>query len=195
LFILINLHIRGEYSNYDSPQRAKIAKYACEHGNASAVRHFSIILGKPISESTVRSMIKQYLRERDHSPHTILTELLKVRFYQPLFKRHFEHWTPVLFILINLHIGTNKKCSRNQWGMSIEWSIIYHERQLLLYKNNRCRPKSYREIFVSRLLCFAFFCFKTVSRRINFAITKMLKVQIFRGMTLVFHAHMRISQS
>jgi hypothetical protein len=37
---------------------------------------------------------------------------------------------PVLFILINLHIGTNKKCSRNQWGMSIERSIIYYERQL-----------------------------------------------------------------
>ena len=31
---------RGKYSNYDSPHRAKIAKYACEHGNASAVRHF-----------------------------------------------------------------------------------------------------------------------------------------------------------
>jgi hypothetical protein len=42
------------------------------------------------------------------------------------FFRHFEHWMPVLFILINLHIGTNKKCSRNQWGMSIERSIIYY---------------------------------------------------------------------
>ena len=51
---------RGEYSNYDSPQRAKIAKYACEHENASAVRHFAKILGKPINESTVRSMNKQY---------------------------------------------------------------------------------------------------------------------------------------
>ena len=49
-----------------------------------------------------------------------------INFYQPLLKRHFEHWTPVLFILINLHIGTNKKCSRNQWGMSIERSIIYY---------------------------------------------------------------------
>ena len=68
-----------------------------------------------------------------------------INFYQPLLKRHFEHWTPVLFILINLHIGTNKMCSRNQWGMSIERSIIYYERQLLLLKNNqcrrRCRPK------------------------------------------------------
>jgi hypothetical protein len=26
----------------------------------------------------------------------------------------------------------NKKCSRNQWGMTIERSIIYYERQLLL---------------------------------------------------------------
>ena len=36
------------------------------------------------------------------------------------------------------------------------------------------------------LLCFKFFCFKTVSQRFNFAITKMLKVQIFHGMTLVY---------
>jgi hypothetical protein len=35
-----------------------------------------------------------------------------INFYQPLLKRHFEHWTPVLFILINLHIGTNKKFSQ-----------------------------------------------------------------------------------
>ena len=51
---------RGEYSNYDSPQRAKIAKYACGHENARAVRLFAKILGKPINESTVRSMNKQY---------------------------------------------------------------------------------------------------------------------------------------
>ena len=41
--------------------------------------------------------------------------------------------------------------SRNQWGMSIERSIIYYEGQLLLYKNNRCqrrcRPESYSEKF------------------------------------------------
>jgi hypothetical protein len=68
----------------DSPQRAKIAKYACEHGNASAVRHFAKILGKPINESTVRSMKKQYLRELDHSPDTILTELPKCKTGCPL---------------------------------------------------------------------------------------------------------------
>ena len=59
-------------------------KYACEHGNASAVRHFAKILGKSINESTVRSMIKQYLRELDHSPYTILTELLKCKTGRPL---------------------------------------------------------------------------------------------------------------
>ena len=37
-------------------------------------------------------------------------------------------------LYINLHIGTNKKCSRNQWCMSIERSIIYYERQHLLQK-------------------------------------------------------------
>ena len=75
---------RVEYSNYDSPQRAKIAKYACEHGNASAVRHFAKILGKPINESTARSMKKQYLRELDHSPDRILTELPKCKTGRPL---------------------------------------------------------------------------------------------------------------
>jgi hypothetical protein len=38
------------------------------------------------------------------------------------------------------------------------------------------------------LLCFAFFCFKIVSRRFNFAITKLLKVQFFPGMTMVYIA-------
>ena len=54
---------------------------------------------------------------------------------------------------------------------------------------NKTDPSRYTvNQLISRLLCFAFFCFKTVSRRFNFAITKMLKVQIFHGMTLVYIA-------
>ena len=48
------------------------------------MRHFAKILGKSINESTVRSMIKQYLRELDHSPRTILAELLKCKTRCPL---------------------------------------------------------------------------------------------------------------
>lgn len=47
---------RGPYSNYTPEVRCKIAKYAIENGNKSAVRKFSSELGKAISESTVRSI-------------------------------------------------------------------------------------------------------------------------------------------
>lgn len=51
---------RGEYNHYDSEQRLKMAKYACEHVS-KAVRHFSTQTGKSINESTMRSLKKGYL--------------------------------------------------------------------------------------------------------------------------------------
>ena len=48
------------------------------------------ILGKPINESTVRSIKKQYLRELDHSPDTILTELPKNKTRRPLLLRKYD---------------------------------------------------------------------------------------------------------
>ncbi|VDI04793.1 Hypothetical predicted protein [Mytilus galloprovincialis] len=66
---------RGEYSNYSSEQRAKIARYACEHGNTSAAKHFSKLLDKTINESTVRSMKKQYIDELNKTPEKKIVEL------------------------------------------------------------------------------------------------------------------------
>lgn len=55
---------RGNYRTYSAEIRAKIAKYAIEKGNASAVRHFSTVLGRPVSESTVRYIKASYLEKR-----------------------------------------------------------------------------------------------------------------------------------
>ncbi|XP_023218721.1 uncharacterized protein LOC111620926, partial [Centruroides sculpturatus] len=55
---------RGNYRTYSAEIRAKIAKHAIEKGNASAVRHFSTILGRPVSESTVRYIKASYLEKR-----------------------------------------------------------------------------------------------------------------------------------
>ena len=53
---------RGEYNHYDSEQRAKMARYAVEHGVARAAKYFSGKLSKNVNESTVRSLKKQYLK-------------------------------------------------------------------------------------------------------------------------------------
>ena len=68
---------RSEYRHYAPKQRAKIAKWACDFGNISAVRHFTSEFGKPINESTVRFMKKQYLHEVDSKPNKRVTKLYK----------------------------------------------------------------------------------------------------------------------
>jgi hypothetical protein len=84
------------------------------------------------------SVSRQFRGKANEINYNIMTSwsiiFYNINFYQPLLKRHFEHWTPVLFILINLHSGTNKKCSRNQWGMSIERSIIYYQNRRSVFK-------------------------------------------------------------
>ena len=40
--------------------RAKIAKYACQHGAAATARYYSKKLEKPLNNSTVKSMKKLY---------------------------------------------------------------------------------------------------------------------------------------
>lgn len=64
---------RESYGHYDSEQRAKIAKHACEHGNASAVRHFSKVLERSINESTVRYIKKQYLETVKNTETNVVT--------------------------------------------------------------------------------------------------------------------------
>ena len=52
---------QGKYFEYTDEDRAKIGKYACEHGNKKARRHF---LGKipKLSESSVRNFKKPMKR-------------------------------------------------------------------------------------------------------------------------------------
>ena len=55
----------SSYHEYDAETRAKISKYACDHGVAKAVRHFTEELGHPINKSTIQSMqlkFKQQLK-------------------------------------------------------------------------------------------------------------------------------------
>lgn len=49
---------RGTYSHYDADQRAKIGRWASDHGNASAMKRYAKDYGHNISESSVRSIKK-----------------------------------------------------------------------------------------------------------------------------------------
>ena len=51
---------RGCYVHYSEETHAKIARYAVEHGNKAATSKFSVELGKPLPESTVRNMKKAW---------------------------------------------------------------------------------------------------------------------------------------
>ena len=52
---------RGDYHHYSPEVRAKVAKYACNYGNKSAVKKFSKELGHDLSEGTVRNFKRKYL--------------------------------------------------------------------------------------------------------------------------------------
>ena len=45
-----------------SSQRCEIAKYADQHAAAEIARHFSRKLGKSVSESTMKSIKKAYVK-------------------------------------------------------------------------------------------------------------------------------------
>lgn len=55
---------RKKYGNYSGELRAKIARYAIDHGNTAAARHFSSTLDAKINESTVRGMKSAYEKMR-----------------------------------------------------------------------------------------------------------------------------------
>ena len=50
----------GQYNVYTAKERAQIGKYAAENGPASAVRHFSKVLGRNLPETT-RRLKAEYL--------------------------------------------------------------------------------------------------------------------------------------
>lgn len=46
---------------YSAEVRAEIGKYAVQHGNIAAIRHFAEQTGQTIPESTIREMKDKYL--------------------------------------------------------------------------------------------------------------------------------------
>ena len=52
---------RGLYKRYTPKERAEIGKYVCHHGATEAARVFSRKLGVRLSESTARSIKKDYV--------------------------------------------------------------------------------------------------------------------------------------
>ena len=54
---------RGPYQKLSDETRAKIGKYASENGDSAAARHFSTVLSKPISRTTVHGLKKAYYQE------------------------------------------------------------------------------------------------------------------------------------
>ena len=76
---------RGSYVHYDEETRAKIARYAVEHGNKAAISKFSVELGKPLAESTVRNMKKSwYLKLREEPDPDKITCLPRANRGRPL---------------------------------------------------------------------------------------------------------------
>ena len=51
----------GEYVHYSPEVKAKIARYAIDNGPTKAAKHFSKVLEKNISESTVRGFKSSYI--------------------------------------------------------------------------------------------------------------------------------------
>ncbi len=78
----VNKRKRGDYSAYTPELRVKIAKYATEHGNTRAARHFSKELGRTINESTIRSIKTRYLTATKTG--TVVTELPNAKRGRPL---------------------------------------------------------------------------------------------------------------
>ena len=52
---------RGSYRHVDAETQAKIAQYACEHGNKAAMERFSTLLGFDIKKSSVSTWKMKYL--------------------------------------------------------------------------------------------------------------------------------------
>jgi hypothetical protein len=73
---------KRENNSYDASTRAKIGRYATEHGNTKAAKHFSNVLGKSVGESAVRVMKKAYIQS-SKTGQTV-TELKHARKGRPL---------------------------------------------------------------------------------------------------------------
>ena len=52
---------RGPYKKYSPEERCRMGRYACDHGVAAAARYFTRQFHRNVSETTVRSIKKDYL--------------------------------------------------------------------------------------------------------------------------------------
>ena len=59
---------RGGYFRYDEEIRAKIGKYANEHGLTAAARHFSTVLQHEVSVTSVHSLRKAFRQHMATNP-------------------------------------------------------------------------------------------------------------------------------
>lgn len=89
---VLNKRKRGQYHRYDPDVRVKIAKYACENGNKSAVDRFSSELGFNVSEATVRNFKRVYLSKlkAGNDPDSI-TSFPDRALGRPLLIGEFDH--------------------------------------------------------------------------------------------------------
>ena len=58
---------RGKYNAYTAQERARIGKYAAEHGPVKTVRHCSKLLGRPVpdySTTVALSVVRTHARLR-----------------------------------------------------------------------------------------------------------------------------------
>lgn len=59
---------RGSYVSYSDSTRAEVARYACQHGNSAAARHFSKKLSCNLNESVVRGWVTKYKKQLKAKP-------------------------------------------------------------------------------------------------------------------------------
>lgn len=67
------------YHHYEGETRAKIGRYAAEHGNKAAINKFSCELEHKIDESTVRNFKRQYLQQLKVTPDPNSITVLETR--------------------------------------------------------------------------------------------------------------------
>ena len=77
--------VQGDYHHYIAEKRTKVAKYACESGNKAAVKKYSVELGHPVSEGTVRNFKCKYLEHlKSVSDPDLVTSLPNAAVSRPL---------------------------------------------------------------------------------------------------------------
>ena len=94
---------RGSYTHYSEETRAKIARYAAEHGNKAAISKFSVELGKPLAESTVRNMKKAYYKLCEEPNPNKITSLPRADRGRPLMLKGYDQ--EVALYIKSLHIA------------------------------------------------------------------------------------------